>query len=339
MCRAPRDQVSPAARRGPVGWGPQGTSAVRAAALILLALVTAFLSALLENVTTVILMVPATFLIADALDTSPMPFLLAQVVSSMLASNIGGAATLTGDTPNILIGSAADLSLADFDVNMTPMALISLPVVLGILFLMFRKDLTGGDGAEGVIANMGAAGSIRDGVLPRNSHYPRPRVPSLLPARALHLKAASIALFGAATLMLYFGVNVEEVLREVEWPALIFFVGLFALVGGLKMTGLVGSIGETIAGGGGGTSAVTAVMVILGSGVASGILDNISFTATMIPVIQDLAKAEEPSEAEVRALWAVAGPRRGLRRQPDPYRRLGKRRRRRHERAGGRSRS
>ena len=103
------------------------------------------------------------------------------------------------------------------------------------------------------------------------------------------------------------------------------------------MTGLVGSIGETITGVGG-TSAVTAVVVILGSGVASGILDNISFTATMIPVIQDLAKAGEPSEAEVRALWAVAGPRRGLRRQPDPYRRLGKRRRR-HERAGGRSRS
>ncbi len=134
--------------------------------------------------------------------------------------------------------------------------------------------------------------------------------------------------------MLYFGANVEEVLQEVEWPALIFFVGLFALVGGLEVTGLVGSIGETITGVGGGTSAVTAVVVILGSGVASGILDNISSTATMIPVIQDLAKAEEPSEAEVRALWAVAGPRRGLRRQPDPYRRLGKRRRRRHERAG-----
>jgi citrate transporter len=111
-----------------------------------------------------------------------MPLLLTQVVSSMLASNIGGAATLIGDTPNILIGSAADLSFADFDVNMTPMALISLPAVLGILFLMFRKDLTGGDRAEGVIANMGAAGSIRDGVLPRNSHYPRPRVPGLLPA-------------------------------------------------------------------------------------------------------------------------------------------------------------
>jgi Na+/H+ antiporter NhaD/arsenite permease-like protein len=144
-----------------------------------------------------------------------MPLLLTQVVSSMLASNIGRAATLIGDTPNILIGSAADLSFADFDVNMTPIALISLPVVLGILYLMFRKDLTGGDRAKEVIANMGAAGSIRDGVLPRNSHYPRPRVPGLLPARALHLKAASIALFGAATLMLYFGVNVEEVLQEV----------------------------------------------------------------------------------------------------------------------------
>src|ERR687895_730823 len=133
--------------------------------LILLSVVTAFLSAFLDNVTTVILMVPVTFLIADALESSPIPFLLTQV----MASNVGGAATLIGDPPNILIGSAADLSFADFVVNMTPIVLISLPVVLGILYLMFRNQLTGGEGAEEVIANMDAAGSIRDGVLLRRS--------------------------------------------------------------------------------------------------------------------------------------------------------------------------
>jgi Na+/H+ antiporter NhaD/arsenite permease-like protein len=268
--------------------------------LILLALVTAFLSAFLDNVTTVILMVPVTFLIADALDTSPMPFLLTQV----MASNIGGASTLIGDPPNILIGSAADLSFADFVVNMTPIVLLTLPVVLGILYLMFRKDLTHTDGAEEVIAGMDAAGSIRDGVLLRKSLIVLGLVIlAFFLHGALHLEAATIALFGAAGLILYSGVNVEEVLREVEWPTLLFFVGLFVLVGGLEVTGVVGSIAEAITGISGGASATTAVLVIWGSGIASGIVDNIPFTATMIPVIQDVAEAEGLSEEQTRTLW------------------------------------
>src|SRR5919106_4096222 len=112
--------------------------------MVLLSVVTAILSAFLDNVTTVILMVPMTFLIADALGVSPVPFLLTQV----MASNVGGAATLIGDPPNILIGSAADLSFADFVVNLTPVVLLTLPVILGILYLMFRRDLVGSDGAE-----------------------------------------------------------------------------------------------------------------------------------------------------------------------------------------------
>ena len=103
----------------------------------MLSLVTAFLSAFLDNVTTVILMVPVTFLIADALDVSPIPFLVTQV----MASNIGGTATLIGDPPNILIGNAADLSFLDFVVNLTPVVLLTLPTVLGVLYLMFRKEL------------------------------------------------------------------------------------------------------------------------------------------------------------------------------------------------------
>jgi Na+/H+ antiporter NhaD/arsenite permease-like protein len=268
--------------------------------LILLALVTAFLSAFLDNVTTVILMVPVTFLIADALDAPPTPFLLTQV----MASNIGGAATLIGDPPNILIGSASGLTFADFVINMTPIVLISLPVVLGILYLMFRRELKSTANAEVVIANMDAAGSIRDGVLLRRSLI----ILSLVILAfflhgALHLEAATIALFGAAALMLYSGANVEEVLRDVEWPTLLFFVGLFVLVGGLEVTGFVGSIAEALTGVAAGDSVTTAVVVIWGSGIASGIVDNIPFTATMIPVIQDLAEAEGLSEAQVRPLW------------------------------------
>ena len=268
--------------------------------LILLALVTAFLSAFLDNVTTVILMVPVTFLIADALGLSPVPFLLTQV----MASNIGGAATLIGDPPNILIGSAAGLSFTEFVVNLTPVVLLTLPPVLGVLYLMFRRQLRYTKEAEDVIAGMDAAGSIRDGVLLRKSLI----VLSLVVIAfflhgALHLEAATIALFGAAALMLYARPDVEEVLRDVEWPTLLFFVGLFVLVGGLKVTGFIGGIAELLTNVAGGTSVATAIIVIWGSGIASGIVDNIPFTATMIPVIQDLAKAENLSESETQALW------------------------------------
>src|SRR5918993_2369362 len=269
--------------------------------LILLSLVTAFLSAFLDNVTTVILMVPVTFLIADALDTSPLPFLLTQV----MASNIGGTATLIGDPPNILIGSAADLSFIDFVVNLTPVVLLTMPVVLGVLYLMFRKEISESkDEAERIIANMEAANSIRDWVLLRKSLVVLFFVIlAFFLHDALHLEAATIALLGAAVLMLYAKADVEEVLREVGWPTLLFFVGLFVLVGGLEVTGFVGRIAELLTGVAEGSSATTAVIVIWGSGLASGIVDNIPFTATMIPVIQDLAEAEGLSEAQTRALW------------------------------------
>ncbi len=267
--------------------------------LILLSLVTAFLSAFLDNVTTVILMVPVTFLIADALDVSPMPFLLAQV----MASNIGGAATLIGDPPNILIGSATGLSFADFVLNLAPLVLLALPVVLGFFYLMFRKELGASENAEGTIEKLDARGAIRDRVLLRKSLIVLGVVIlGFFLHGALHLEAATIALFGAAVLMLYAKSNVEEVLREVEWPTLLFFVGLFVLVGGLEVTGFVGRIAELLIGASD-SPAITAMLVMWGSAIASGVVDNIPFTATMIPVIQELAQAEGLSEAEVRPLW------------------------------------
>ena len=267
--------------------------------LILLSLVTAFLSAFLDNVTTVILMVPVTFLIADALDVSPLPFLLAQV----MASNIGGAATLIGDPPNILIGSAAGLSFSDFVLNLTPAVLLALPLVLGFFYVAFRRELAAGEDAEETIGKLNARGAIRDAVLLRKSLIVLGVVIlGFFLHGALHLEAATIALFGAAVLMLYARSDVEEVLREVEWPTLLFFVGLFVLVGGLEVTGFVGRIAEFLTGVGG-SPAVTALLVMWGSALASGIVDNIPFTATMIPVIQEFAQTEGLSEAEVRSLW------------------------------------
>jgi Na+/H+ antiporter NhaD/arsenite permease-like protein len=267
--------------------------------LILLSLVTAFLSAFLDNVTTVILMVPVTFLIADALDVSPLPFLLAQV----MASNIGGAATLIGDPPNILIGSAADLSFSDFVLNLTPVVLLTLPFVLGFFYVAFRRELVAGEGAEETIGKLNARGAIRDAVLLRKSLIVLGVVIlGFFLHGALHLEAATIALFGAAVLMLYARSDIEEVLREVEWPTLLFFVGLFVLVGGLEVTGFVGRIAEVLTGASN-SLAITAMLVMWGSALASGIVDNIPFTATMIPVIQELAQAEGLSETEVRPLW------------------------------------
>lgn len=267
--------------------------------LILLSAVTAFLSAFLDNVTTVILMVPVTFLIADALGVPALPFLLAQV----MASNIGGAATLIGDPPNILIGSAASLSFMDFVLNLTPVVLLALPLVLGFFYFAFRRELQAGEDAEGTIGKLNARSAIRDPVLLRKSLVVLGVVIlGFFLHGALHLEAATIALFGAAALMLYARSDVHEVLREVEWPTLLFFVGLFVLVGGLEVTGFVGRIAELLTEASD-SPAVTAMLVMWGSAIASGIVDNIPFTATMIPVIQELAGAEGLSEAEVRPLW------------------------------------
>ncbi len=267
--------------------------------MILLSVVTAVLSAFLDNVTTVILMVPVTFLIADTLRVSPVPFLLTQV----MASNVGGAATLIGDPPNILIGSAADLTFVDFVYNLTPVVLLALPVVLTYLYFAFRRELRYSKGAEEDVRAMDAEGAIRDRVLLRKSLVVLGAVIlAFFLHGLLHLEVATIALLGAAALVLYARSDVEKVLRDVEWPTLLFFVGLFVLVGGLRATGVVSRVAELLTAFDG-SSAIMAVTVIWGSAIASGLVDNIPFTATMIPVIQELAQAQGLSETQVRSLW------------------------------------
>src|SRR5918999_4545496 len=267
--------------------------------MVVLAIVTAVLSAFLDNVTTVILMVPVTFLIADTLRVSPVPFLLTQV----MASNVGGAATLIGDPPNILIGSAADLSFIDFVYNLTPVVLLALPVVLAYLYFAFRRELKYNKGAEEDVRALDAEGAIRDKVLLRKSLVVISAVIlAFFLHGLLHLEVATIALLGAAALVLYARSDIHEVLRGVEWPTLLFFVGLFVLVGGLRATGVVGRIAELLTAFDG-SFAIMAVAIIWGSAIASGVIDNIPFTATMIPVIQEMAQAQGLSETQSRPLW------------------------------------
>src|SRR4028119_463040 len=261
--------------------------------LILLSIVTAFLSAFLDNVTTVILMVPVTFLIADALNVAPLPFLLAQV----MASNVGGAATLIGDPPNILIGSAASLSFTDFVLNLTPVVLLALPFVLAFFYFAFRRELRASEDAARTLGKLDARGAIRDQILLRKSLIVLGVVIlGFFLHGALHLEAATIALFGAAVLMLYARSDVHEVLREVEWPTLLFFVGPFVLVGALEVTVFIGRIAELLIDVGG-SPALTAMLVMWGSAIASGVVDNIPFTATMIPVVQELDRKSGLPEA------------------------------------------
>ena len=183
------------------------------------------------------------------------------------------------------------------------MVLLTLPFDLGFFYLVFRRELEASEDAERTIGKLNARASIRDWVLLRKSLIILSVVIlGFFLHGALRLEAATIALFGAAALMLYAKTDVEEVLREVEWPTLLFFVGLFVLVGGLEVTGFIGRIAELLIEVGG-SLALAAMLVMWGSAIASGIVDNIPFTATMIPVVREFALSEGLSEAEVRPLW------------------------------------
>jgi Na+/H+ antiporter NhaD/arsenite permease-like protein len=198
---------------------------------------TAIASALLDNVTTVLLIAPITILIAEMLDISPFPFLVAEI----LASNIGGTATLIGDPPNILIGSATGLSFLDFMLHLGPIAVVVFMVTLLILKVIFRKQLTAGSTAiRETIAGMDETRVIKDPVLLRRSLIVLGiTVLGFLLHGWLGLKPATVALAGGGALLIWSGTDIEKRLSEIEWTTLFFFMGLFVLVGGLEKTGVL----------------------------------------------------------------------------------------------------
>jgi len=254
--------------------------------LIVLSIVAAVLSAFLDNVTTVVLIAPVTLYIAAALHISPVPFL----ISEILASNIGGTATLIGDPPNILIGSASGLDFAAFLLNMGPPAVLVFLAFLVTVRVFFGRQLE-------------VDPEIRDAVLALDERevLEEPRllrislivigltIGGFLVHGTLGLEPATIALFGAAVLMLLARIEPGDVLEEVEWPTLFFFVGLFMLVEGIVHVGIVTAIAEVLIQITGGEQAVTTLGLLWLSGVASAIVDNIPYTATMIPVVRDMA--------------------------------------------------
>lgn len=268
--------------------------------LVVLSLVCAALSALLDNVTTVVLIAPVTLYIASVLRVSPVPFL----ISEILAANIGGTATLIGDPPNILIGSAAGLGFTEFLTNMAPIALAILVVFVGLTRVLFGRDLRVHDDAREAVLALDEAEVLTEPRLLRLSlAVIGATIAGFLVAAPLGLEAGTIALFGAAVLLLLSGLEVESVLRDVEWPTLFFFVGLFMLVEAVVQVGIIHAVASALIDLTGGDSTVTTLGLLWVSGIGSAIIDNIPYTATMIPVVQQMGAAGMPLEP---LWWSLA---------------------------------
>jgi len=255
---------------------------------LLLGIITAVFSALLDNVTTVLLMVPVTFVIANNLKLNPKPFLF----SAILLSNIGGSATLIGDPPNIIIGSAAGLSFNDFLVNLAPISIVLTIVTTIMLYLLYRKDLKKADpDAARRLLELDPKKAISDVPLLKKSLFVIALILiGFISHGATGLEGATIALAGAALLLLLTMNDPEKHLHEVEWTTIFFFAGLFVLVVGLEEVGAVHMLAEKMIELTNGDPTTTMYAVLWGSAIFSAIVDNIPFVATMIPLIQNIGE-------------------------------------------------
>ena len=276
-------------------WSAQAAKAHPAKMLILLQLATAVLSAFLDNVTTVLLIVPVTLAITKELEVPPYPFLFAEV----FASNIGGTATLIGDPPNILIGSLAGLDFNAFVVNLTPVIIVVLAAQTIMIHLIWGKDLRSTAEHEARIMAMKAVSTIEDWLLLKQSLTVIGVVMlGFVLARPLHLEPATIAMFGAAILMLLdnwahhnekAAQNIHSTFSDVEWITIFFFIGLFIVVHGVDVGGLLTLLAGKLVAATGGNMATTGYAILWASAFLSAIVDNIPFVATMIPLIKNMA--------------------------------------------------
>jgi len=259
-------------------------------------IITAVLSAFLDNVTTVLLIGPMTFSICQRLELNPVPFLMTQII----ASNVGGTATLIGDPPNIMLGSAADISFLQFVIYDGPIVVITMVATVFAFKFMYGKGLSVAPEKMELIMQMDEGEMIKDRVL-----FIKSVIMIFLVAVAfllhdtLELKTSVIALSCAALMIMIGGQDVEETVHDVEWPTIVFFAFLFIVVGGLEKVGLIHMLAETLINATGTHYVVLMIVILWVSAICSAVLDNIPFVATLIPLILTM----ETEGIDVWPLW------------------------------------
>ncbi|HEX5088108.1 MAG TPA: ArsB/NhaD family transporter [Nocardioides sp.] len=267
--------------------------------MVILVVVTAVASAALDNVTTVLLIAPVTFLVCDRLAVPVVPYLIAEA----LASNIGGTATLVGDPPNIIIASRAGLTYVDFLVHLAPLVVVLMVVFIGLCRLMFASAFTYDETQVEQIMALNEREAIRDRRLLAIGLTVLALVTVAFIAHAwVHLEPAVVALVGGLVLLAVSRVRPEDVAQDVEWPTLMFFAGLFIMVGALVNTGVIEQVSQRATDLADGRLAAASVGLLWGSAVISALVDNIPYVATMSPVTADLVAAEGGG-AQAKSLW------------------------------------
>jgi Na+/H+ antiporter NhaD/arsenite permease-like protein len=268
--------------------------------LVILSLVSAGLSAILPNVTTIVLIAPVTLYVANVLRVSPVPFLISEV----LAANIGGTATLIGDPPNLLIGSSAGIDFASFVVNLAPVVALILAAFVGTIIVVYRRELVSQGDVSDIAWVLDERELIQDPRLLRAGLIvTAATLVGLILAGPLGYQAATVALLGAVVLLVITHDDIEAIVQEIDWLTLLFFAGLFMLVEGLIHAGVVASIGDLLFRATGGDQGIATIGLLWVSGIASGIVDNIPYTATMIPVVGQLGESGLAAEP---LWWALA---------------------------------
>jgi Na+/H+ antiporter NhaD/arsenite permease-like protein len=271
-------------------------------ALVYLVVLVALASAILDNVTTILLAVPMTIIVCKKLNVNPIPFLL----SDVFMSNIGGAATLVGDPPNIIIASRANLSFNQFLIHMAPMVIIVVMAIIPLLLFMFRKELVNTPEDRKMINELDEKSFITDIKLLKKSLFVLILVViAFISHTFLHLEPAIIALLGAGLLILISGLKPANYFQDIEWGTLTFFAGLFIMVGALVNTGVMKTFAEFLKDLVGSNVTLAAMSLLGVSAVLSGIVDNIPYVASMSPVVLELSKTIPASAGDV-LWWALA---------------------------------
>ena len=256
--------------------------------MVLFCLITAVLSAFLDNVTTVLLIGPVTFTVCKMLEISPVPFFIAEII----ASNVGGTATLIGDPPNIMIGSATGLTFFDFLMYDGPAVLIILAVAMICFYFIYGRKMGVAEDKQASIMTLHAHEAIKS-----KSLFCKSVAMTVITAvafvlhGAVHIEPSVVALAAAAIMLILSRAEVEEVLMDVEWSTIGFFAGLFVVVGGLAETGVIEMLANALIDATGGDLLLTIIIMVWASAIISSFLDNIPLVATLIPIVQTMEAA------------------------------------------------